>query len=54
MGGLVVFKIIFFICHFRTLAAISGKDFVVVATDTRMSQQDVNIVTRDIEKIHIL
>uniref|UniRef100_A0A1I7XH14 DUF4256 family protein n=1 Tax=Heterorhabditis bacteriophora TaxID=37862 RepID=A0A1I7XH14_HETBA len=34
--------------------AISGEDFVVVASDTRMSQMEINIITRDAEKIHIL
>ncbi|CAI4226024.1 unnamed protein product [Auanema sp. JU1783] len=34
--------------------ALAGEDFVIVASDTRMSQQDINIITRDAEKIHIL
>lgn len=35
-------------------AAISGPDYVVVASDTRMSQFEVNIMTRECEKIYTL
>uniref|UniRef100_A0AC34QNF7 Proteasome subunit beta n=1 Tax=Panagrolaimus sp. JU765 TaxID=591449 RepID=A0AC34QNF7_9BILA len=34
--------------------AIAGENFAVVATDTRMSQMEVNVMNRDAEKIHIL
>ncbi|CAJ0939388.1 unnamed protein product, partial [Mesorhabditis belari] len=34
--------------------AIAGADFVVLASDTRMSQHEVNIITRDAEKMHVL
>jgi 20S proteasome subunit beta 6 len=37
-----------------TVAAVSGKDFVVVAADSRMSQFEVNIMSRDGEKLHQL
>jgi len=37
-----------------TTAAIAGEDFVVAASDSRMSQQEVNILTRSAKKIHIL
>ncbi|CAI5446728.1 unnamed protein product [Caenorhabditis angaria] len=35
-------------------AAISGDNFAIVASDTRMTQNDINILTRDAEKIHVL
>ena len=35
-------------------AAISGENFVVAGSDTRMSQQEVNILTRNAEKLHVL
>ncbi|CAJ0576706.1 unnamed protein product, partial [Mesorhabditis spiculigera] len=34
--------------------AIAGADFVVLASDTRMSQHEINIITRDAEKMHVL
>ncbi|KAF1761530.1 hypothetical protein GCK72_009786 [Caenorhabditis remanei] len=34
--------------------AISGENFAIVASDTRMTQNDINILTRDAEKIHVL
>ncbi|KJH49421.1 peptidase, T1 family [Dictyocaulus viviparus] len=34
--------------------ALSGENFAIVASDTRMSQMEVNIITRDAEKVHIL
>uniref|UniRef100_A0A7E4UWF8 Proteasome subunit beta n=1 Tax=Panagrellus redivivus TaxID=6233 RepID=A0A7E4UWF8_PANRE len=34
--------------------AIAGENFAIIATDTRMSQFDINVMTRDGEKIHIL
>lgn len=34
--------------------AISGDNFAIVASDTRMTQNDINILTRDAEKIHVL
>ncbi|KAM3727709.1 Proteasome subunit [Dirofilaria immitis] len=37
-----------------TTAAIAGDNFAIMASDTRMSQFEVNILTRDAEKIHIL
>ncbi|MCP9265157.1 Proteasome subunit beta type-1 [Dirofilaria immitis] len=40
--------------HSRTTAAIAGDNFAIMASDTRMSQFEVNILTRDAEKIHIL
>uniref|UniRef100_A0A914W3A6 Proteasome subunit beta n=1 Tax=Plectus sambesii TaxID=2011161 RepID=A0A914W3A6_9BILA len=35
-------------------AAIAGEDFVVVGSDTRMSQFEVNVMFREAEKIHVL
>ncbi|KAI1722997.1 proteasome subunit domain-containing protein [Ditylenchus destructor] len=35
-------------------AAISGEDFVVAASDTRMTQFDVNIMSRTAKKVHVL
>uniref|UniRef100_A0A915DV45 Proteasome subunit beta n=1 Tax=Ditylenchus dipsaci TaxID=166011 RepID=A0A915DV45_9BILA len=35
-------------------AAVAGENFVVSVSDTRMSQFEVNILTRTAEKIHIL
>lgn len=37
-----------------TAAAIAGPDFVVLGSDTRMSQYEVNIMTRECDKIHVL
>ncbi|MFH4983158.1 hypothetical protein AB6A40_009867 [Gnathostoma spinigerum] len=35
-------------------AALAGDGFAIVASDTRMSQIEVNILTREAEKIHVL
>ncbi|VDN06521.1 unnamed protein product [Thelazia callipaeda] len=35
-------------------AAIAGDNFAIMASDTRMSQYEMNVLTRDAEKIHIL
>ncbi|KAK6113372.1 Proteasome subunit family protein [Brugia pahangi] len=37
-----------------TTAAIAGDNFAIMASDTRMSQFEINILTRDAEKIHVL
>ncbi|KAE9553454.1 hypothetical protein FO519_003326 [Halicephalobus sp. NKZ332] len=34
--------------------AVAGENFAVIATDTRMSQFEINVMSRDAEKIHIL
>uniref|UniRef100_A0A0K0DG09 Proteasome subunit beta n=1 Tax=Angiostrongylus cantonensis TaxID=6313 RepID=A0A0K0DG09_ANGCA len=34
--------------------ALSGENFAIVASDTRMSQMEINIITRDAEKVHVL
>uniref|UniRef100_A0A8R1EGV8 Proteasome subunit beta n=1 Tax=Caenorhabditis japonica TaxID=281687 RepID=A0A8R1EGV8_CAEJA len=34
--------------------AISGENFAIVASDTRMTANDINILTRDAEKIQVL
>ena len=34
--------------------AIAGESFAIVATDTRMSQHDVNVMNREAEKVHDL
>uniref|UniRef100_A0AC35EYA2 Proteasome subunit beta n=2 Tax=Panagrolaimus sp. PS1159 TaxID=55785 RepID=A0AC35EYA2_9BILA len=34
--------------------AIAGENFAIVATDTRMSQHEVNIMNREAEKVHDL
>uniref|UniRef100_A0AC34G130 Uncharacterized protein n=1 Tax=Panagrolaimus sp. ES5 TaxID=591445 RepID=A0AC34G130_9BILA len=34
--------------------AIAGENFAIVATDTRMSQHDVNVMNREAEKVHDL
>lgn len=43
-----------FLKYFSSTAAIAGDDFVVSVSDTRMTQFEVNILTRNTEKIHIL
>jgi 20S proteasome subunit beta 6 len=35
-------------------AAIAGENFIVAASDTRMTQHDICVLSRDIEKIHVL
>uniref|UniRef100_A0A915BGN6 Proteasome subunit beta n=2 Tax=Parascaris univalens TaxID=6257 RepID=A0A915BGN6_PARUN len=35
-------------------AALAGDNFAIIASDTRMSQFEINILTRDAEKIHVL
>lgn len=39
---------------FSSTCALAGDHFVIVASDTRMSQMEINIMTRNAEKIHIL
>ncbi|EPB69954.1 peptidase, T1 family [Ancylostoma ceylanicum] len=34
--------------------ALAGENFAIVASDTRMSQMEINIITRDAEKVHVL
>ncbi|CAD6188271.1 unnamed protein product [Caenorhabditis auriculariae] len=34
--------------------AIAGENFAILASDTRLTQNDINILTRDGEKMHIL
>ncbi|VDM51818.1 unnamed protein product [Angiostrongylus costaricensis] len=34
--------------------ALSGENFAIVASDTRMSQMEINVITRDAEKVHVL
>ena len=38
----------------RSTCAVAGDNFAVIATDTRMSQFEINVMSRDAEKIHIL
>ncbi|VDM65583.1 unnamed protein product [Strongylus vulgaris] len=39
---------------YRSTCAIAGENFAIVASDTRMSQMEINILTRDAEKVHVL
>lgn len=39
---------------FRTTASIAGEDFVVSASDSRISLQDINVVARDVKKTYIM
>ena len=36
------------------MIALAGGNFCVVASDTRMTQHDVNVMARDVDKVHPL
>ena len=39
---------------FSSTIALAGGNFCVVASDTRMTQHDVNVMARDVDKVHPL
>ena len=39
---------------FSSTIALAGDNFCVVASDTRMTQHDVNVMARDVDKVHPL
>ena len=39
---------------FSSMIALAGGNFCVVASDTRMTQHDVNVMARDVDKVHPL
>ena len=39
---------------FSSTIALAGDNFCVVASDTRMNQHDVNVMARDVDKVHPL
>lgn len=49
----VLFKFIKFLIFYSSSAAVAGDDFAISVSDTRMSQMEVNILTRNAEKVHI-
>ncbi|RCN43484.1 peptidase, T1 family, partial [Ancylostoma caninum] len=40
--------------YLSSTCALAGENFAIVASDTRMSQMEINIITRDAEKVHVL
>lgn len=40
--------------NFRSTCAVAGDNFVVVASDTRMTAGEINVINREVDKIHPL
>lgn len=54
LSCLFLMYVLVYNCNFRSTAAVAGENFAVIASDTRMSQFEINILTRKAEKISVL